>query len=62
MPVPTLSGDLAEASRDPAGSGSRVSGTQWRVCIGVASSVIAVEETRKFIVRRMIAAEEGVTT
>jgi Ca2+-transporting ATPase len=39
-----------------------ISGTQWLVCIAVASSVIVVEETRKFIVRRMIAAEEGVTS
>jgi Ca2+-transporting ATPase len=33
-----------------------ISGPQWLICIAVASSVIVVEEIRKFIMRRQLAA------
>jgi Ca2+-transporting ATPase len=38
-----------------------ISGTQWLVCIAIASSVIVVEEIRKFVVRRMLAADARAT-
>jgi len=35
-----------------------ISAAQWLICIAVASSVIVVEEIRKFVVRRLLAARE----
>ena len=36
-----------------------ITGIQWVVCVAVATSIVAVEETRKLFVRRSMAAEEG---